>query len=315
MKFDKTWLRKAMDNGIPQIIGWIIVTVALVAVIIYIARTKLNQSDGATTAMASMLKNEAIQVQSIVNMQEQNNYPLVDYHIAGSYNSCCSGNTKDAEVSLEPLKMVLSRGVRLVDFEIYMLPDNSVVIASGHNPLRIKNESGCQDTIITSKGSYNHVNIKQAFSFINSYGFSVSPNSLDPIFINLRIKSKCLSCFDVLKNEIKEAFSGRLLPVEYSKEGTMVRPQRKKLEFLKMKNLKGKVIIMCEDYCKNFRDNSGFHQLVNLSTSGNLRKYTNDDIKNIDATKYTKDNRDKFAMVVPDDTHPITQTNSFGAIT
>jgi hypothetical protein len=128
------------------------------------------------------------------------------------------------------------------------------------------------------------------------------------------MKTKCLSCFDILKDEIKDAFGGRLLPAEYSREGTMVKPQRKKLEFLKMKELKGKVIIMCEDYCQNFRDNTDFHQLVNLSPSSNLRKYTNDDIKNIDATKYTQDNRDKFAMIVPDDTHPITQSNSFAAI-
>ena len=189
MNFDKTktLLGSWMDNGIPHIIGWLIVVSALVAVIVYIARTKLNQSDGATTAMSDMLKKQSIQVQSIVDMNEQNNYPLVDYHIAGSYNSCCSGNTVDAEVNLEPLKMVLTRGVRLLDFEIYTLPDKSVVIASGHNSMRIKNKTGCNDTIITSKGSYNHVNIKQAFKFINSYGFSVAPNWKDPIFINLRI--------------------------------------------------------------------------------------------------------------------------------
>ena len=86
---------------------------------IHSKRTKLNAGGGALRDMRNHLKKQPIQVQSAVTTREINNYPLVDFYVAGSYNSCCSTNTKDNEVSLEPLKMIL-KGIRCVDFEIYV---------------------------------------------------------------------------------------------------------------------------------------------------------------------------------------------------
>ena len=291
-----------------SIIGWTIFIAALIGVCTYIARTKLNATAIAISAMQGNLKKQPIQVQSAVITSEIKDYPLVDFYVAGSYNSCCSDNTKDNEVSLEPLKMVLKRGTRALDFEIYMLPDRSVVIASGHNPLIVSNPAECNDVTITQKGSYNHVNITQAFNTINSYGFSVAPNSLDPIFINLRIKTKEPQVFHVLKKEIMKAFSSRLLSSTYAKEGKLVKPQRHKLEKLLLKDLRGKVVIMCEDYCQNYKDDSEFHSLVNLAVLGNLRKFTNDNIKfTVRPEKLSTDNKEMFAICVPDDKHPATQ--------
>ena len=292
------------------IIGWTLFIASLIAVVTYIARTKLYAPDGEIDRLAKYLKSQSIQVQSAVTTKEINTYALVDFHIAGSYNTCCSINTIDNEVSLEPLKMVLKRGIRVVDFEIYMLPNRSVVIASGHNPLKITTQSECYDTTITQKGSYNHVNITQAFNMINAYGFSVAPNSLDPIFINLRIKTKEPAVFDVLKKELHKAFSNRLLPSIYAQEGKLVKPQRKKIELMPLKDLKGKVVIMVEDFCENYKDNNEFYQLVNLSVSGNLRKETSDGVKTRKGQDYTEKNKDKLALVVPDDTHPATQLSS-----
>ena len=307
----KEFFQKYIIKKELSFIGWALFIIALIGVCTYIARTKLNAAEGALREMENHLKKQPIQVQSAVTTREINNYPLVDFYVAGSYNSCCSTNTKDNEVSLEPLKMILKRGIRAVDFEIYMLPDRSVVIASGHNPLIVSNPSECNDVTITQKGSYNHVNISRAFDMINSYGFSVAPNSLDPIFINLRIKTKEPRVFNVLKKEIKRAFGSRLLPTEYAKEGKLIKPQRKKLEKLLLKDLRGKVIIMVEDYCQNYKDNGDFHQLVNMAVLGNLRKFTNDTIKfRVSPEKLSKDNKEMFAICVPDDKHPTTQLES-----
>ena len=167
----KDFFKNILSKRNLSIIGWTLFIIAFIGVCTYIARTKLNAAGSALRDMENSLKKKPIQVQSAVTTREINNYPLVDFYVAGSYNSCCSTNTKDNVVSLEPLKMVLNRGIRAVDFEIYMLPDRSVVIASGHNPLIVSNPSECNDVTITQKGSYNHVNIGQAFDMITRMDF------------------------------------------------------------------------------------------------------------------------------------------------
>ena len=48
-------------------------------------------------------------------------YALIDYQIMGSFNSCCTGEVINGYVSLEALQIVLEQGVRLLDFEIYLM--------------------------------------------------------------------------------------------------------------------------------------------------------------------------------------------------
>ena len=127
-----------------------------------------------------------------------------------------------------------------------------------------------EECIGIASGSY--ISGVNAAIFMQSSGFGNCINALAslniparipiPMFINLRIKTKEPEVFNVLKEEIIKAFSNRLLSSTYAKEGTLVKPQRKKIELLPMKDLKGKVVIMCEDFCQNYRDNSEFYQLV-----------------------------------------------------
>ena len=65
-------------------IGWVLFITALIGVCTYIARTKLNASGGALRDMENHLKKQPIQVQSAVTTREINNYPLVDFYVAGS---------------------------------------------------------------------------------------------------------------------------------------------------------------------------------------------------------------------------------------
>lgn len=289
---------------------WIVLDVCAIWLISFVINKRLSQATSNNDTMKKNLKKEAIQISHAFNSAEINRYPLVDFYISGSYNSCCAGQLQDDWVSLEPLKLVLERGVRAVDFEIYMLPNGIPVVAVGKNPV-INSKIKCDDTIITTKGSYDYVTLPEVFNCINTYGFNNSPTQNDPIFINLRIKSKNPDVFKVLEKELTSAFKGKLLPPNYGKGGKLLKTPDKYLHNKPLKELKKKVIIMVEDYCGTYKTHKGFWELVNLeSTPGNLRVFRDVDIKNADIRQLIKENKSAICLTKPNDTIPLTQSKS-----
>jgi len=289
---------------------WIILDVAAIWIVSFAITKRLEQSTQNSNKMENNLKNEAIQIQHAFNTTEMNEYPLVDFYIAGSYNSCSAGQLQDDWVSLEPLKIILKRGIRAVDFEIYMLPNGVPCVAVGNNPI-INSKIKCQNTITTTKGSYDYVSIPEVFNCINSYGFNNSPTQNDPIFINLRIRTKNADVFGILEKNITNAFRGKLLGPKYGKGGKLLKRPDQFLHNKPLKDFKGKVIIMVEDYCGNYKNNNGFWELVNLeATPGNLRIFTEKDIRNADMLQLIKENKNTLALTKPDDTMPISNSKS-----
>ena len=114
---------------------WIILDLSALWLVSFVINRRLDQATSKSKNMKKNLKKEAIQIAHAFNSVEINRYPLVDFYISGSYNSCCAGELQDDWVSLEPLKAVLERGIRAVDFEIYMLPNGIPVVAVGKNPV------------------------------------------------------------------------------------------------------------------------------------------------------------------------------------
>ena len=105
-------------------------------------------------------------------------YSLIDYCVFGSFNSCCQGEVINGYVSLEALKTVISYGVRLLDFELY-LKDNKVVVAAGRKNVYIKD-------------TYNHLEIGTVLNEVKRLalrGGAGNYNSEDPLILNFRIVS------------------------------------------------------------------------------------------------------------------------------
>ena len=58
-------------------------------------------------------------------------FPIKDYYILSSYNSCNTGNSpKNNTVSISSLQNVIKQGVRLLDFEIYSINNEPIVSTS-----------------------------------------------------------------------------------------------------------------------------------------------------------------------------------------
>ena len=289
---------------------WLVLDIAAIWIVSFAITRRLDKSTQNAKIMEKNLSGESVQIQHAYNTDEINKYPLVDFYISGSYNSCSAGQLQDDWVSLEPLKIILKRGIRAVDFEIYMLPNGIPCVAVGMNPV-VNSKIKCKKTITTTKGSYDYVTIPEVFDCINTYGFSNSPTSSDPIFINLRIKTKNLDVFSLLEKNIVSYFKGKLLGPRYGKGGKLLKQPDQHLHNRPLKELKGKVVIMVEDFCGNYKTNGGFWELVNLeATPGNLRVYTDSDIRNADLKQIIKENKNGMCLSKPNDTMPLTNLAS-----
>jgi hypothetical protein len=101
------------------------------------------------------------------------NLPISQYVIKSSYNTPFTGSF----VNLDAITYVLSRGCRFIDIELYMV-NNVVVVAQSTDPTNM--------TI----GSKNTLLLDDVLNTIALNAFtSPSPNPMDPLFLQLRIKS------------------------------------------------------------------------------------------------------------------------------
>ena len=156
---------------------------------------------------------------------------LGDYHILGSYNSCCIGNYVDDSLSLKQLYNIIKNGVRMIDFEIFTIKGKTVVASSDN------------DKDFSRRGSKNTIPIHECLETVKQ-GLRNAPNKEDPFFIQFRMKTGIKHSYDEVAKQIK-TFQQDLLPSLYSSNAKYL-PYDIENEF--MSRLKSKVIIVVHDY-------------------------------------------------------------------
>lgn len=147
------------------------------------------------------------------------NLPLKEYCIKSSYNSACTGYY----VNLEMIKHVLSRGCRMVDFDVfYVKEDNNYYPKVGFT-------SDIANNFIESK---NTILLDDVFSTIATTAFSnPTPNKKDPLFINLRIKSNDSNIYTAVAKSIHANLKSIMYDGKVSKD-------------TELKQLMGKIVIV-----------------------------------------------------------------------
>jgi len=120
--------------------------------------------------------------------------PIRQFCIKSSYNTAITGTY----VNKDMIKYVLSRGCRYLDFEIFMI-DGVPSVAYTTDP---------NFKIIDTD---NSIKLSSAFTAVLSAAFcSVSPNSEDPVFINLRVKSNDRSIYQAIASNIHNILQNKL---------------------------------------------------------------------------------------------------------
>lgn len=118
------------------------------------------------------------------------NMPLHEYCIKASYNTARSGDY----VSTKMIAAVLNRGCRFLDFEVFYIKEGNLYIP------KIAVSSDINYALLDTK---NSISLDDALTTVATNAFSQnSPNSDDPIFINLRIKSRDSNVYQAVAKSI-----------------------------------------------------------------------------------------------------------------
>jgi len=147
--------------------------------------------------------------------------PIREFIVKSSYNSAISGLYS----SKEALKLVLERGCRFIDFEIFSREDVEYVSYSGDPEY---NSMGTDNT------TANRLKLADALNTTAGSAFSSpTPSTNDPLFILLRIKDNSAPIYKRIARHINNAFSQRLYRGTFN-SGTPLRA------------LQGKVVIFLD---------------------------------------------------------------------
>jgi hypothetical protein len=180
------------------------------------------------------------------------NLALIQYVVKGSFHSAYNYNTNKIDLAL--LSTILQRGVRFLDFEVYSVNGEAVVgYSSSLNPsantIESSNSPEDPDTLLST--IFNKINLQKP------------PNLTDPLFIQLRIKSKLPALYSKVAKAIDSAFSGVL----FSNKIDLQKP---------LSTYKGKTIIVI-DKINSTSGYSDFAKCKAGSVEGcyDLNKYVN----------------------------------------
>ena len=176
----------------------------------------------------SSLKNNRVPIQISSTNKEYSDEVLKDYVVKGSYNSAITGNY----VNVDMVKYVLERGCRFLDFEVFLIdnkPKVSYSVDKTYQTYETENQVLLDNVLIAA--------ISNAFA-------RPSPNPQDPLFIQLRIKSKDNSIYKKIAKSIDYSLKTKL----YNKKIN---------ENTKLSDIMGKVIIILDkSYNHNYADHS-----------------------------------------------------------
>lgn len=136
--------------------------------------------------------------------------PIREFIVKSSYNSAISGlfASKDA------IKLVLERGCRLIDFEIFSRNNIEYVSYSGDPEYK---------SMGTENVSSNRLKLINALNTIATSAFSSpSPSTNDPLFILIRIKDNSAPVYRRVSKQLNRTFSQRLFKGTFN-SGTQLR--------------------------------------------------------------------------------------------
>jgi hypothetical protein len=196
-------------------------------------------------------------------IQLSNTYPqtltLNQYCIKASLNSAY--NITSRNIDCDPnngggiLKIVLQRGVRFLDFEIYSVADKPIVgYSSSYDSTNTINEASNNPKTDT------FIQLNNIFKFILS---NKPTNITDPLFIQLRIKTQKTELYSTIAEYIHHYFDGALYLKGKITENTI------------LSDINNKIIIVVDainsnSSYSNLDKDHPFKELVNLETGTSL---------------------------------------------
>jgi hypothetical protein len=184
-------------------------------------------SPAAAAEFNKIRSSQGSSVRSIASNSILNQVALRDVVIKSSYNSAFTGSY----MNLDMIRQVLSRGCRVLDFQIFV--KNGTVVVGYSN--------ATFDPSFTSMTSINCLSLAGVCSTIMSYGFSdTSPNKEDPLFVQFHLKTELTSNYDTVARTLYGNLKERLAWNQDAGTALQVTPSTL------LSDLKNKVVILMD---------------------------------------------------------------------
>ena len=192
---------------------------------------------------AEFVNLEKASIPSVSSFNYNNDLKLKDVCIKASCNSAFTGNY----INKKMVKHLLLRGCRFLDFEIYNIDDIPYVgFSSKESP--------------TSLDSQNKIMLSEILTVINEEAFrSPTPNTTDPCFIHMRVKTGTNNLYSSIASSINENIKNRLYEGEVS-------------PFTPLKKLASKVVVIIDKSSSPHYDK---YPVCDSEPCMNLGKYVN----------------------------------------
>lgn len=188
---------------------------------------------------------------------------LKEYCIKASHGSATTGKY----VHVDMVKHVLSRGCRLLDFDVFYVNENNLFLP------KVGFSTDSNHHFVESK---NTVILDDVFGAIVSNAFSqVSPNRTDPLFINLRIKSNDSAVYSAVAKSIHAKLNSVLYPDKVTKD-TLFKDLMGKIVIVVDKTVQRdyKSFAKCDNEDKSCYDLDNYINMESGSEDLNLYHYT-----------------------------------------
>jgi len=215
--------------------------------------------EGLSNDITFMTNNDTGPKVQSINPSKYPNLTLKDFVIKSSYNTACIGST----MSLDAITYALTRGYRFLDFEVYLVDGLPCVGYGNDSKLKISSSN----TLPFGQVLYNIVT--EAFS-------APTPNTNDPLFINLRMKTTDTTLYETVAKSIDTNIKNRLYQGNVN-------------SLTKMEDIMGKIVLLidvtsapdydsypdCSSLINSAKQCFNLSSYVNLELGGNsLRKST-----------------------------------------
>lgn len=202
---------------------------------------------------ASSIKSQLTSNVSITDSNGDDNRPIKEYLIKASYNSAVSGN----KVSTDMVNLVLSRGCRFLDFEVLIIDGQPSVTYT-------------KDSDYLVREPENYIMLDTVLSTISSSAFAKPvPNSSDPLFIHLRVKSNDKSAFKKVALSIESTLAKTNKLYTYQHKPTpLVQHQREDKLNVAMQKAKFLINPQTSDFLMKLPNYIDFH--ADLSTKNKI---------------------------------------------
>ena len=183
---------------------------------------------------------------SISSYNSKNDLPLRELVIKSCANTGLTGNY----MNLDMIRFLIMRGCRFLDFEVYSIDDVPFIGFSTSDN-------------VTNLDSKNSIPFSDALNSINNLAFqSDSPNSKDPLFIHLRIKTNNNNLYRNIAIDIEKNLIDNLYKEQITGS-------------TKISNIMGKYVILVDKSLANDYDKYPVCESDTENKCYNLKKLTN----------------------------------------